>query len=188
MKIILGSASPRRKNILASMGYECEVIPADIDEKAVRKDDPKELVLALANAKADAILPKLDNDSLLITSDSVVVFEDKIIEKPQTIAEAKGVLRGYGTKPISIITAVAATNTKTGKRTQGIDAASIYFKPFTEELIEEFAGSGRALGHAGAFAAQDALFRPFIKSIEGSLESIMGLPKELTQRLIEELQ
>ena len=59
MKIILGSASPRRAQILKEMGYEFEVVKPDIDEKAVRDDDPQRLVLALANAKADAVLEQM---------------------------------------------------------------------------------------------------------------------------------
>ena len=88
MKIILGSASARRQKILRDMGYEFEIKQADIDEKAIRDPDPTKLTLALANAKADALIPKLGEDTLLITSDLVVWFQNKIIEKPESKEEA----------------------------------------------------------------------------------------------------
>ena len=81
MKIILGSQSAGRKKVLEGMGYEFETMSADIDERAIRLEDPVKLTLALAVAKSEALLPKIKNDEgvILITSDQVVVCNGKII-------------------------------------------------------------------------------------------------------------
>lgn len=185
MKIILGSASARRKKILKEMGYDFDVVSADINEKAIRDDDPEKLTLALANAKADVLISKVQNNSLLITSDLVVVFRGKIVEKPQSKEEAYGVLNAYNHEPVETVCAVVVTNTKTGKRISGVDRSTVYFNPIPQENIKEFVESGKVFEHAGAFAAENSLFSPYVKKIEGSLESIMGLPKELTYKLIQ---
>ena len=93
MKIILGSQSEGRQEVLAEMGYEFEVMPSHIDEKAIRHDNPKELVLALANAKADALLPRIAEPALLITADQVVAWKDEIREKPRDEKEERYFLK-----------------------------------------------------------------------------------------------
>ncbi|NQS90060.1 Maf family protein, partial [Patescibacteria group bacterium] len=89
MKIILGSQSKGRKKMLEEMGVEFEIMPADIDEKAIRLKDPKELVLVIARAKADALKPRISEPAILITSDQVVVWQGKIREKPENGKEAR---------------------------------------------------------------------------------------------------
>ncbi|KAB2083491.1 hypothetical protein ES319_A05G270800v1 [Gossypium barbadense] len=97
-KIILGSSSIARRNILAEMGYEFSLMSADIDEKGIRKEKPEELVMALAEAKADSIVSKLqtmnnqDKDekpTILIAADTVVVYEGVVREKPANEKEAR---------------------------------------------------------------------------------------------------
>ncbi|KAG8499071.1 hypothetical protein CXB51_005482 [Gossypium anomalum] len=139
-KIILGSSSLPRRKILAEMGYEFTLMSADIDEKGIRKEKPEELVMALAEAKADAILQRLPvgdyvkeaEPTLLITSDQIHFHEipDKVIEK----------------------------------------------------LIEE----GNVLHVAGGLLIEHPLIKPYIKQVVGTIDSVMGLPKALTEKLIRE--
>jgi len=91
-------------------------INPDIDEKAIRHADPAQLVLALAEAKADALMPRLQNEEacLVITSDQVIVYEGTIREKPKDEAEAREFLRSYAYHPAQAIVGVTVTNTKTG--------------------------------------------------------------------------
>src|SRR3989344_9516090 len=89
MRIILGSKSPRRATILKEMGYEFEIMPSHIDERAITSDDPAQLALLLARAKADALLPKITPPAILITADLIVVWNGQIREKPTTPDEAR---------------------------------------------------------------------------------------------------
>uniref|UniRef100_A0A453H9F8 Maf-like protein n=1 Tax=Aegilops tauschii subsp. strangulata TaxID=200361 RepID=A0A453H9F8_AEGTS len=103
-KIILGSSSPARRAILSDMGYEFATMSADIDERAIRREKPEELVKALAEAKADAIKLNLvdgcadrdirDPPTLLITSDQVVVSKGVIRERPRSMEEAREFIKG----------------------------------------------------------------------------------------------
>lgn len=187
LKIILGSSSPRRKQILEEMGVSFEVMAADIDEKAIRQEDPKQLVLAIAKAKAEALLPKIAQPSLLITTDGVVVCEGEIREKPNTQDEAKVFLSDYRQHPAIAITAVVVTNTKTGKQASGVDSSTVFFRDFSDRAMEDMIEKGEAMKCAGGFNITDPFVAPYVDRIDGTRESVMGLPVELLKRLLQEV-
>ena len=186
MRIILGSASKQRKRVLERAGYSFEVMVADIDEKAIRFDDPRELTMALAKAKAKALLPRIKEPALLITADQVVVWNGQILEKPENAEEARQFLRGYAQYPGQPVNATVVTNTETGKQIGENDINTVYFKLFPDEVIEQLIAEGNIFSQAGAFSLEDPLVKPYIDHIEGTLDSIEGLPFELTQRLLKE--
>lgn len=188
MKIILGSQSRGRKAVLEKMGYDFEVMPADIDEKAIRFEDPAVLTLALANAKADALLPKIKEPAILITSDQVVVCNGKILEKPNDEKEAQENLEMYALHPAETVASVVVVNTSSGKRAGGTDIAKIWFFPIPEKVINEYIATKDPFLHAGSFDHEHPLLAPYVKSIEGEPESITGLPKKLTEELIKSMR
>ncbi|KAF0910371.1 hypothetical protein E2562_001543 [Oryza meyeriana var. granulata] len=118
-KIVLGSSSPARREILADMGYEFTVMSPDIDERAIRREKPEELVKALAEAKAEAIKMKLHGDdsararpqpTILITSDQVMVSKGMIRERPKSQEEAREFIKGIsisnlylGSLPVNLL-------------------------------------------------------------------------------------
>ncbi|OJI06278.1 septum formation protein Maf [bacterium CG10_46_32] len=187
MKIILGSQSQGRKNVLTQMGYVFDVVVPDIDEKAIRDSDPRKLTLKIANAKSDNVLLKVREDAIIITSDSVVVVNGKITEKPVNKEEAflflKAVSAGV---PQILVSAVTVSNTKTGERFDGVSEATVIFNPIPKDNILKFVGSGDTFNHAGAFCVEHPFFNPFIKEIKGEMETIIGLPKALTEKLIQQ--
>lgn len=138
MKIILGSQSRGRKSVLEKMGISCEVMFADIDEKAIRHDDPAELTLMLARAKAATLLPRITEPVLLICSDQVVVFDGAIREKPANKEEAFAFLRSYSGRWAETITAVVVTNTASSRSAEGVDVARIWFRVIPEEIITRY--------------------------------------------------
>ena len=170
------------------MGYAFEVMAADINEKAIRFDDPQKLTMALAKAKAEALLPQIKEPVLLITADQVVVWNGQILEKPENAEEARQFLRGYAQYPAQPVNATVVTNTETGKQIGKNDINTAYFKPFPDEVIEQLIAEGNIFSQAGAFSLEDPLVKPYIDHIEGTLDSIEGLPVELTQRLIKQVQ
>ena len=99
MNIILGSSSTSRKTVLTSMGFAFTVISPDIDEKAIRREDPRELIEAIAQAKMDAVLRLIQEDAIVITSDQVMVVDGKVREKPQSKEEAYEFISTFHTKP-----------------------------------------------------------------------------------------
>lgn len=166
------------------MGCHFETMAADIDEKAIRDDDPEKLTLLLAHAKADALLPQICSSSILITSDQVVVCGGAILEKPESEDQARKHLQGYAQSPAITVTAVVVTNTGTKKRLEGVDVAKVLFRVIPSFVIEQLIQRGAILQNAGAFSIEDPQLKDYIIRIEGEPESVKGLPKEMTKRLI----
>lgn len=184
MKIILGSQSKNRKKILEEMGVEFEVMVSGIDEKAIRFNDPKELVLALGRAKADALKLEISESAILITSDQVVVYKGKIREKPENEKEVKEFLESYNFFPAETVTSVVVTNLKTGKQVEEVDIARVYFNPFSENEINYIIADRQVFSLGGGFTTDGKLWSKHINKIEGTRDSVMGLPKDITLKLI----
>ncbi|XP_022765881.1 maf-like protein DDB_G0281937 isoform X8 [Durio zibethinus] len=193
-KIILGSSSIARRKILAEMGYEFTLMSADIDEKDIRKENPEDLVMALAEAKAEAILHrgpvgdyiKEADPTLLITSDQVVIYEGVVREKPANEKEAREFIQGYSGGHAATVGSVLVTNLKTGFRKGAWDRVEIYFHEIPDEIIEKLIEEGTVLHVAGGLIIEHPLIKPYVKQVVGTTDSVMGLPKALTQKLIKE--
>jgi septum formation protein len=184
MHIILGSQSHGRRELLSAMGYAFAVMPAHIDERAIRADDPGALSLTLAHAKADALLPQIHQPALLITADQVVVWQGTIREKPAHAEEARAFLRGYAEAPAETVTAVVVTHTATRVRQQGIDRAMVWFHRIPETVIDQVIARGDIFAHAGGFSITDPLLSAYIERVDGTAESVIGLPTALTRQLL----
>ena len=183
MRIILGSSSPSRKAVLESMGLEFEVISPDIDEKAIRRDDPRELVTVIAQAKMAAVLKKVVGDAIVICSDQVMVVDGKIREKPTSKEEAYAFISTFSTLPQVATGATVVCHTAHGKRFCEIEEVTVTFDPIPQENIQAFVESGEAMKYAGALAAEHPFFTPFIH-VEGEWEALMGLSGAKTRELL----
>ncbi|KAK2988715.1 hypothetical protein RJ640_020980 [Escallonia rubra] len=204
------------------MGYEFTLMSADIDEKAIRVEKPEELVMALAEAKADAIMSKLqtiDNQEknvepnvlvaadtaeaiiqklpigefkkaadsgLLITCDQVVIYEGMIREKPSSKEEARLFIKGYSGGHAATVSSVLVTNLNSGFRKGEWDKVEIYFNDIPDQIIENLIEEGMVLNVAGGLIIEHPLILPYVKEVVGTTDSVMGLPKALTDRLIKE--
>lgn len=187
MNIILGSKSSGRKSILAKMGYNFTVLDPDINEKSIRNKNPIKLVKALAYAKADALLPKIKSPSILITADQVVYCNKKIIEKPKDKKEADFFLQLYAKHPTKTIAAILLTNTVTKKQACGIDVSTIWIKKIPKNIVKKLLSQEYLLKCAGGFSINDPLFYRYVSKIEGTTDSITGLPIKLTNELIKKV-
>jgi predicted house-cleaning NTP pyrophosphatase (Maf/HAM1 superfamily) len=98
--------------------------------------------------------------------------------------EARTFLRGYAEGPAETVTAVVVTNTATGVRRQGVDRAKVWFRRIPEEVIAQVVARGEVFAHAGGFSITDPLLSAYIERVEGTAESVIGLPTALTRRLI----
>lgn len=176
------------------MGYHFEIMTADIDERGIRREKPEELVMALAEAKADAIISRIQitdyrNDAeptLLITADQVVVNQGVIREKPSSKDEARLFIKGYSRAHASTVGSVLVTNLKTGTRRGAWDKAEIYFHDIPDEVIEDLIEEGAVLNVAGGLLVEHPLTSRFVEAVVGTIDSVMGLPKALVEKLIQE--
>ena len=173
---------------MLDLGYEFEVISPDIDEKAIRHENPENLTLAIAEAKNRAVRARLDEPAIIITSDQVVICNGLIREKPVDKEEAYEFLKSYAEFPAETCTAVVVSNTDSDNILKEVDIAKIYFRVIPDEIIFELIDQGNIFNAAGAFIHEDPLLVPYIERIEGESESVSGLPKEMTRRMIEEIR
>lgn len=184
MKIILGSESIWRRQIMRQIVPDFEVMVSGIDEKQYRHSSPQAMTMMLARAKSEALRPLIKEPAVLITSDQVVVCNGVIREKPVDADQARRFLRSYRAYSAVCVTSVMAYNTETGCNPAVTDRATVWFKDLTDEAIEHFIAEKIIFSCAGGFAAGHPSFEPYMERIEGTIESVMGLPKELTHSLI----
>jgi septum formation protein len=188
MKIILGSSSVYRQQVLKDAGIGFEVMKPGIDEKAIRFDDPEKLVLAIANAKADALVEKVNEPAILIASDQVVLCEGKIREKPESREEAERFLRSYIEHPLEVANGIVVVNTTTGKRAQTINRQSMSFKPSFAEAIPALLDVPDTMYCAGAIMTEHPLAAAHVLSMTGGLDGFMGMPLTVVQGLMKEVE
>ncbi|TAL50655.1 Maf-like protein [Patescibacteria group bacterium] len=186
MNIILGSSSPSRKAVLEAMGYSFTIISPDINERAIRRDDPRKLVTAIAQAKMDAVLEQVVEDAIVICSDQVMVVDGIVREKPTSKEEAYAFIAAFDQKPQITTSATVVCNTLNGKRICEVVEVTVTFDLIPRENIREFVETEQAFKYAGGLAAEHPLFLPFVH-VEGEWEALMGLPKAKTMEMIQKV-
>jgi septum formation protein len=188
MKLILGSSSQFRRAVMDELGFEYEVMAPEIDEKAILIDDPDALVLAIAHAKADALVGAVEGEALIITSDQVVVWNGEIREKPQDREEAKRFIMSYGEHPAVIINGLVVTHVPSGRRVELVSAMHTWYMPIPDLAAEEILDTSDVMFCAGGLQTEHPLFRHFMIHTDGSDDHAMGLPKGELLKLLTEFK
>lgn len=183
-KLILGSASPRRQDLLKSLGFEFLNKPVKVDETLWPKElEAQEIPIFLAELKADAYEEPLKENELLITADTVVWCEGRVFNKPENFAEGKKMLETLSGKMHEVFTAVCLKSAN--KQTTFYDVSKVYFKKLKTEEIEYYLTNFSPYDKAGGYGVQDWIGYIGIDKIDGSFYNVMGLPvKELYEELI----
>jgi len=173
-QIILASTSPRRREILSKLGISFVVEAGVYEEDMTLAMPPLELVKHLATGKADAVA-RTRTDSLVIASDTIVVFQGKALGKPKNKQHAIDTLKMLSGKENDIITAVAIHDGPSGKKVIFADTTKVFMKEMTEQDIVAYVENGEPMDKAGSYALQ-GLGAMFIDRIEGDFFNAMGLP------------
>lgn len=185
--IVLASASPRRKQLLAQAGYTFTVCAPEIDESGFSAEglDSCEYAENLAVAKANNVAVKYPA-SLVIGADTLIDFDGEIIGKAADADNARQIIRKLFSKSHKVITALAIV--RLADKTQMVQSqvTVVYPKKMTEEQIEEHIRGGSWQGKAGAYAIQEN-GDEFVQRIEGSLTNVIGMPMELLKRMLASL-
>jgi septum formation protein len=187
ISIILASASPRRRQLLAKAGYKFKVVPSNIDESAFSAEgiNTQEYAERLALAKAKDVAGRFPN-SLVIGADTVVDFKGQIIGKPADAKDAEAITRKLFSAPHKVITGIAIVRLSDNTEIVESDTTTVYPKNMSEQQIEEHIKGGSWQDKAGAYAIQET-GEKFVEKIEGSLTNVMGFPMELVQRLLKKV-
>lgn len=187
-KLILASASPRRAEILTSVGWEFTKDSADIDETELPGEQPEDYVQRLAREKAEAVALKYA-DAIVLGADTTVVINDQILGKPVDLQDAKRMLKMLSGSRHDVLTGVALvkiTNHELRNTNCGMQRTRVKFSEMSESEIDFLAENGAPLDKAGAYAVQ-AQAALFIEGIEGDYWNVVGLPVNLVYRLIIQL-
>ena len=187
-KIILASASPRRKELLAKAGISFTVIPAAGEEKRT-SENPGEAVQQLARDKAEWVaqsLAECEEGTLVIGSDTIVVFENRILGKPKDRRDAAETLEKLQGNTHQVYTGVTVLEREAGKWVEHtfFESTDVTFYPVSREEIQDYIATGEPMDKAGSYGIQ-GLFGIYVKGICGDYNNVVGLP---VGRLIYELK
>jgi septum formation protein len=182
MTIILGSASPRRRELLAQLGVEFGVAAPDIDETPRPGETPVDYVRRLAVEKSHAV--RSPAETLVITADTTVDLGGEILGKPVDADEAAAMLRRLSARTHRVHTGVAVR--RDTHVVSEVVTSLVTFAPLTAAAIEWYVGTGEPLDKAGAYAVQGA-GGVFVQMVRGSVSNVVGLPLHTVAKLSAEL-
>ena len=187
MRIILGSSSPRRKELLGRIVNSFEIMVPDVDETPNPGEAPEAFCLRAAKDKAEAIARRISGEGLLIASDTIVTIDGLILGKPKDHDDAVAMLERLQGRTHAVKTAITLLHTHKGgfSEATGVETTEVTFKPLSREQIEEYLSSIHYLDKAGSYAAQDN-GAMIIASYRGSMTNVIGFPTALFFRLLAE--
>ena len=181
MKLILASASPRRKEILSKAQYSFEIVPSGYDEHILGLDYSKEIVENCAKNKALDIKNKVSKDDIIISADTVVVLNNTILGKPQDKKDAFNMLKSLSDKTHFVATSICLI--KNEKIITDTQVTYVTFKNLQDSEIEAYIKRCNPLDKAGSYGIQDEGF-DFAITIDGELDNVIGFPLTLFEKLL----
>ena len=185
-KIILASASPRRRQLMQEAGYNFEIIVSSAEE--IQISNPIELVRINAENKAKDVARKNPN-RLVLGSDTIVAFAEKVLGKPKDLTEAFDMLKMLQGNSHSVYTGVSFAmfdGQKFSTKTD-VQESKVIFKKLSDANIKNYLQKVNVLDKAGAYAAQEC-GELIIEKIDGDFDNVMGLPMRLVKNLLDTLQ
>ena len=174
-KILLGSQSPRRKELLKKMDIDFKTVSIEADESFPGHLDAKEVAEYLA-LKKSLVFNKLKKDEMLITADTIVVLKGQILGKPENKTSAQKMLKALSGKKHKVITGVCLRTQKDLISFSGV--SEVYFKKLKNKDIKYYVERYKPFDKAGGYGIQEWIGVTGIKKIKGSYYNIMGLPTE----------
>ena len=179
-RLILASASPRRRELLAQAGLRFDVLPAHIDETRHHGEAPTAYAQRLALEKAQAILA-LHAGAVVLGADTIVELDGEVLHKPANVAEAESTLRALSGREHRVHTGIAVVYG--ANQWQHLETTTVCFAEIPEADLAHYLASGDSLDKAGAYGIQGYAAR-WIPRIEGDFFNVMGLPLAATMRLL----
>lgn len=178
--LILASQSPRRSQLLASLGLVFSVDAADVDETPLQAEGPDALVCRLCQAKAAAVAAR-HPEAVVVAADTLVVLDNVLLGKPADSVEAVAMLAQLRSRTHQVYTAVCVA--RDGTLDPRLSVSDVTMRAYTDAEIERYVATGDPLDKAGAYAIQHPLFSP-VAAWTGCFAGIMGLPLRLTRVML----
>lgn len=184
-RIILGSGSPRRRELLAGLGVEFTIDTGNSFEESVPEGcAPEDVPLQMALGKSHGFHRPLEDDELLITADTVVVIDGRVLGKPHSHAEAVDMLHELSGRPHLVISAVVFRTPECEKSV--IDRTVVHVSELSDDEISYYIDNYKPYDKAGGYGVQEWLGYAHIGHIEGSFYNVMGFPVHKVWQLLQD--
>jgi septum formation protein len=171
-RVVLASASPRRRELLNLIGIAHEIVPANIDESMRAREAPRRHAERLAREKASTVATR-DPDLITIGADTIVVINRKVLGKPADVEQAAHMLAMLSGREHLVITAVAVSRGK--KLRSAVEEVRVKFRRLREDEIDAYIATGEPMDKAGAYGIQ-GYGATIVERVEGDYFAVMGLP------------
>lgn len=182
--LILASASPRRRELLATLGVPFTVVTADVTEHEEATTDPRVMVAHNAALKADWVAAR-NPAALVLGADTTVYLDGRALNKPADAKDARAMLRRLSGRTHTVFTGLALRGIEAGIRVDAGEASEVSFKAFDDAVIESYLSRVHTLDKAGGYGIQehgDLL----VAGYTGSLSNIVGLPLDTTKQILKQ--
>jgi MAF protein len=175
LKVILASASPRRRELIQLLAIEWETVTASVDESSVHHPEPAADVIQTAELKAMAVAEQVSGARIIVAADTTVAIDGERLNKPADELEARIMLKKLRGRIHQVYTGIVLLNTSTGQMITEIAIIDVPMRDYTNEEIDAYVDSGDPLDKAGAYAIQHPEFQP-VSKLAGCYAGVMGLP------------
>lgn len=179
-KLILASASPRRRELLARMGYEFICDAPEVDENVDGRAD--EIVALLSERKAGATAAKYA-DGIIIASDTLVSLDGRGLGKPVDEADAFRMLRALSGRTHEVFTGVCLKDAATGRQETRVARTGVIFRELTDTEIWDYIATKEPMDKAGAYGIQGGAGK-FVTGLDGTFENVMGFPVDVVEEML----
>lgn len=183
-KILLASGSPRRRSLLQNYGFDITVVKPAFDEENIKISDPEKLVCELARGKNSCVFA--DDGTLVLSADTVVALNGKILGKPKTPEQAYNMLSSLSGNTHTVYTGVCLR--KGNIRKVFCSKSSVSFHKLSEHQINSYIASGSPFDKAGGYGIQDDMGIAFVDSVDGEISNVIGLPMGAVIREINKIE
>jgi len=182
MNLVLASQSPRRKELLAILGYSFTVVPSSIDETPIAGEGPDTFVVRVAREKGTEVASRV-SQSIIISADTVVTVDGEILGKPADENDAFRMLSKLSGRDHWVLTAITIINQGKPEMLEGVDRTRVWFASLSEKQIIDYISREDVFDKAGAYAIQ-GYAGAYIPRIEGNYFNVMGFPLPLVHQLL----
>lgn len=186
MKLILGSSSQFRRKVLEDAGILFEVVKPEIDEKKIRTVSYDLVPVVLSYAKACAVAQKVNEPAIIIACDQVILCNDQILEKPESADDVRAWYKFYENHSVKYVNGLTVFNTETKASITAQEISTSTFKPIPEDFVEEQIRKGVIFECAGGIG--DETHQAYSTIVEGSEDSIIGLPIKFVMGMVEKVK
>lgn len=175
LPIYLASKSPRRKKLLNSLNLDFKTVKVECEEHIRNSESPANIVKRLSKDKLNAALAKI-NIGIIITADTIVVLDRKVIGKPKSKKDAEKILKFLSGRSHTVYTGFSIFNTDTGKLITDYEKTRVSFRKLNHDEILKYIETGSPMDKAGAYGIQDDFGAVFVEKINGCYNNVVGLP------------